>query len=72
MTDRIQARAVRRMGELYKSFNAQGQRSDQLIEGTHNKLTQKEVRESVGLSHHQAAQAVRVANVPEEKFEAKR
>lgn len=70
LADRIQARAVRRMGELYKSFNAQGQRTDQLVEGTLNKLSQKEVRASVGISQHQAAQAVRVANVPEEKFEA--
>ena len=32
LSDCIQARAVRRMGELYKSFNAQGQRADKLIE----------------------------------------
>jgi hypothetical protein len=28
------------------------------------------MRESAGISHHQAAQAVRVANIPAEKFEA--
>ena len=65
-----QSRAVRRMGELYKTFNAQGQRTDQLKEGTLQKLTQKEVAESAGLSEHQAKQAVRVANVPADKFEA--
>jgi hypothetical protein len=54
LSDRIQARAVRRMGELYKTFNAQGQRSDQLKEGTLQKLTQKEVAESAGISEHQA------------------
>jgi hypothetical protein len=70
MADRIQARAVRRMGELYKTFNAQGQRTDQLKEGALQKLTQKEVAESAGISEHQAKQAVRVSNVPEEKFEA--
>jgi hypothetical protein len=70
MADRIQARAVRRMGELYKTFNAQGQRTDQLKEGALQKLTQKEVAKSAGISEHQAKQAVRVANVPEEKFEA--
>jgi len=70
MADRIQARAVRRMGELYKTFNAQGQRNDQLKEGALQKLTQKEVAESAGISEHQAKQAVRVSNVPEEKFDA--
>jgi hypothetical protein len=70
LADRIQARAVRRMGELYKSFNAQGQRTDKLIDGAVNKLSQKEVRESAGISERQAATAVRVANVPAEKFEA--
>jgi hypothetical protein len=70
LADRIQARAVRRMGELYKTFNAQGQRTDKLIDGTVNKLTQKEVRKSEGISERQAATAVRVANVPTEKFEA--
>jgi hypothetical protein len=67
--DRIQARAVRRMGELYKSFNAQGQRTDKLIDGTVNKLSQKEGARKRG-HFRQAATAVRVANVPPEKFEA--
>jgi hypothetical protein len=38
--------------------------------GALQKLTQKEVAESAGISEHQAKQAVRVSNVPEEKFEA--
>jgi hypothetical protein len=53
------------MGELYKSFNSQGRRTDKLIDGAVNKLSQKEVRESAGISERQAATAVRVANVTE-------
>src|SRR5258708_11832120 len=71
LADRIQARAVRRMGELLKQFDAQGRRSDQqLSEGTHTKLSQREVAENAGISKHQQVQAVRVANIPEDKFEA--
>ncbi|WP_024516801.1 hypothetical protein [Bradyrhizobium sp. Tv2a-2] len=70
LADRIQARAVRRMGELLKTFNAQGRRSDEPIVGTHEKLSQREAADRAGLSPHQELQAVRVANVPQEKFEA--
>jgi hypothetical protein len=33
-------------------------------------LSQREVAESAGISKHQQVQAVRVANIPAEKFEA--
>jgi hypothetical protein len=69
LSDRIQARAVRRMGELLKQFDGQGRRTDQHKEGTLQKLTQTEMAKSVGISEHQRKQAVRVANVPAEKFE---
>lgn len=70
MAVRIRARAIRRCGELLKQFDAQGKRSDKLIEGDHNKLTQREAAERAGLSAHQTAQAVRLANVPDEQFTA--
>jgi hypothetical protein len=70
LADRIQARAVRRLGELLKQFNAQGKRTDQLKEGTLQKLTQKEAADSAGISEHQRKQATRVANIPDDKFES--
>jgi hypothetical protein len=70
LSDRIQARAVRRMGELLKQFDAQGQRTDTLREGALPKCSQAQAAEDVGISEHQRKQAVRVANVPALKFEA--
>jgi len=65
LADRIQARAIRRAGELLKQYDARG---DHLkIEGTHN--SQKQAATDAGLSEYQTATAVRVANVPEEEFE---
>ena len=66
MADRIQGRAVRRAGELLKQFNNERARTD-LNEGA---LTQKKAAAAAGMSDHQRVQAVRVANVPAEKFEA--
>ena len=53
MADRIQARAVRRMGELLKQFDAPGKRTDQPDMGGHTKLSQKEVAAQAGISKHQ-------------------
>jgi hypothetical protein len=39
LADRIQARAVRRMGEMIQQFNAQGRRTDSLNDGAVQKLT---------------------------------
>lgn len=62
---------MRRMGELLKTFNAQGRRADALSDGTVRKLTQKrEAAHAAGISERQEATAVRVANVPADKFEA--
>ena len=59
------------MGELLKTFNAQGRRADALSDGTVRKLTQKrEAAHAAGISERQEATAVRVANVPADKFEA--
>ncbi|WP_425907604.1 hypothetical protein [Nitrobacter sp. TKz-YC02] len=68
MADRIQARAVRRMGELLKQFDGRGEHRRSV--GTHTSSTQKQIAEAARISDHQRVQAVRVANVPQEKFEA--
>lgn len=66
--DRIQARAIRRCGELLKQFDGRGNNQ-------HNKdsdgavITQREAAESAGISERQKVTAVRVANVPAETFE---
>jgi hypothetical protein len=59
-------RAVRRLGELLKTFNNERARTD-LHDGA---VTQKAAAESAGISERQRVTAVRVANVPAEKFEA--
>jgi hypothetical protein len=67
---KIQARAVRRCGELLEQFQAQGRRTDRLSDGAGRKLTRREVAEAAGISPRQEVTAVRVANVPPEEFEA--
>lgn len=69
LADRIQARAVRRCGELLKQYNGQGARTDQLSAGAHTKLTQQQIARDAGMSRHQQVTAVRVANVPLATFE---
>lgn len=74
---RIQARAIRRAGDLLKTFQdterqvARDVRDGQTV-GTHplTPRTQREAAEAAGLSEHQEKTAVRVSNVPEEEFEA--
>lgn len=69
---RIQARAVRRCGELLKQFDAKGrnQHTGEDVEGTHNTLSRREAAQQAGMSLHQQTQAVRVATIPEPEFEA--
>ena len=59
--DRIQARAIRRCGELLKQFDAQGKRTDILSDGSDTKLSQRQAAEDAGLSKRQQVTAVRVA-----------
>lgn len=71
MADRIQARAIRRMGELYKQMS-QGRGGDRKSceyqsAGTHTSIDS--ARKAVGQSRHKAYQAIRVATVPDEEFE---
>lgn len=74
LATRIQARAIRRAGELLKQFQGPpGPRPAQEIgEGDHHQLprTQREAAEAAGMSAHQEKQAVRVSNVPQSAFEA--
>jgi hypothetical protein len=63
---RIKGRAVRRAGELLKTFNSQGRR----LSATSVGKSQGEAARSAGTSERQELTAVRVANVPNEDFEA--
>ncbi len=69
--DRIQARAVRRVGELLQEIPREtaGQKVGKGGEPP-PKSPRKEAAQAAGLSPDQAKQAIRVANVPEDEFEA--
>ena len=69
LADRIQARAIRRAGELMRVFHAPGARTDQPSDGAVPR-SQAEAGRQAGLSERQIKTAVRVANVPEADFEA--
>jgi hypothetical protein len=67
--DRIQARAIRRMGELLKQIEpGQGARDGKREEGGHLPL-RSEIARGAGMSEHQQKQAIRIANVPAEVFD---
>lgn len=67
--DRIQARAVRRCGELLKTLDARGDHRKN--NGTDvSSISQKQAATEAGLSQRQKETAVRVANVPTKDFEA--
>lgn len=67
MADRIQARAVRRAGEILKQFDARGRPAGN-SQGTPT-ISQQAAADQAGMSRHQRHQAIRVANVPAEQFE---
>lgn len=72
MATRIQARAIRRCGELLKEIEKQHGANQNIGDGDGPKVyTRKEAAEDAGLSERQQKTAVRVANIPEEDFEAK-
>lgn len=66
MAVRIQARAVRRAGELLKQFDGRG--NNQHTVGAYG-IPQREAARRAEMSEHQQLQASRVANVPEEQFD---
>jgi hypothetical protein len=76
LATRISARAIRRAGDLLKTFENEGAgagRPPKSPVGNHSQLpemTRRRAADAAGLSPHQELQAVRVANVPAEEFEA--
>jgi len=68
MADRIQARAIRRAGELLKQIEpAKNQHVANARDGT-GPRTRHEAATDAGLSERQRKTALRVANVPEQDF----
>lgn len=71
LAKRIQARAYRRAGELLKQFDARGNYSEESKSAFKGTFTsQSEIAKQSGFSKKQQVTAVRLANVPEDKFEA--
>jgi hypothetical protein len=72
MADRIQARAIRRCGELLRQVpTANGARTDvEPQDGIDPRLTRTSVADAAGLSERQRKTALRVAAVPETDFVA--
>lgn len=71
MATRIRDRAIRRAGELLKQIEPQqGTRNDLVTSDSRPpEVTRRQVAAQAGMSPHQAKQAVRVANVPQEDFD---
>jgi hypothetical protein len=70
MAQRIQARAIRRCGDLLLEIQAStGGRPPKTREGA-RPSSRKDAAEEAGLSTHQRKTAVRVARVPTDEFEA--
>jgi hypothetical protein len=67
---RIQARAVRRCGELLKQFDGRGGDQTKKDAAVHFAPSQRHAADEAGISERQAKTAVRVANLPAEAFEA--
>lgn len=68
MADRIQARAIRRAGELLKQIEPGTGKYQGKREGD-RPLDRKQAAEDAGMSDHQRKSAIRVANVPAPDFE---
>lgn len=70
MADRIQARAIRRAGELLSQIRAgQGARDGKWQEGSLPPLTRTRAADEAGLSEHQRKTAIRVSRIPDPEFE---
>jgi hypothetical protein len=72
MADRIQARAVRRAGELLQQIEPQqgGDRRSDQREGDLPLVSRKSAADEAGMSDWQRKTALRVANVPRDEFES--
>lgn len=70
LADRIQARAVRRCGELLKTYDGRGEHWGSKKDGADLSISSRAIAaRGAGLSERQQKTAVRVANVPEPQFE---
>lgn len=69
LADRIQARAVRRCGELLKQFDGRGGDRSKNNATVVSAPTQKSAADKAGMSQRQRETAVRVAKVPADKFD---
>jgi hypothetical protein len=70
MADRIQARAIRRCGELLQQIEpAKTGPKPELKDGAVPQLGRTEAADDAGLSERQRKTALRVANIPEAEFE---
>lgn len=68
LADRIQARAVRRCGELLKQIEPARGANQNIQDGAVPKVTRESAATDAGLSERQRKTALRVANVPEAAF----
>jgi len=68
--DRIQARAIRRCGELLKQIAPARGANQNIQEGARPNVTRESAATDAGLSEHQRKTALRVANVDEKSFTA--
>jgi hypothetical protein len=70
MADRIQARAVRRAGELLKEIEPARGANQNIRDGAGpNVITREQAAADAGLSERQRKTALLVANIPESEFE---
>jgi hypothetical protein len=67
MAVRIQSRAIRRCGELLERFDARGAHRKKVASGLSSR---RDAGDKAGMSERQVKTAVRVANIPDEEFEA--
>jgi hypothetical protein len=70
MADRIQARAVRRCGELLDEIEPRQGANQNIQDGADPKVGRAAAAEAAGLSERQRKTALRVAHVPAAEFEA--
>jgi len=69
MADRIQARALKRCGELLREIEPSRGANQHIRAGALPKVTRTLAATNAGLSEHHRKTALRVANVPEAEFE---
>jgi hypothetical protein len=67
LADRIQARAVRRCGELLKQYDGRGRPAENNM-GVHT-ISRADAAKDAGLSKHKVDTAVRVSNIPSADFD---